>query len=252
MAEYLSPTVVQPTIPNADMTPLERLLLMQIFESEPDGEGFYFFAEASPEELITLPIEALRNALAASDGVASETATLVIERLEGVGEEDAYVEFDLSMTSWEFIFQDIVKRSATLDHVSVLSAFTCTRMRPDGFGGMAFLITADAIRGKSTEDILGEFLEQAKHGAAAAATGFGSHVLLCLGEEHVRAEIGHIIEVDEALTTIAADAVTDADIRGGCLLVVEQTDLREELGSAIYRAALAAIREAERRQADPA
>ena len=73
-------------------------------------------------------------------------------------------------------------------------------------------------------------------------------MLLCLNEESVRAEIGHIVESDEALATIAADAVTDADIRAGCLLAVEQTDLREEQGSAIYRAALAAIREAERRQ----
>lgn len=252
MADYFSPTVVQPTIPNADMTPLERLLLMQIFESEPDGDGLYFFAEIMPAEQIELPIETLRNVLAESDGVASETATFVFDHIKNIGEDDSDVEFDLSMTSWEFIFQDIVKRSATLDHVTVVSAFTCTRMRPDGFGGMAILITADAIRGKSTEDILGDFLDQAEHGAAVAAPGFGSHVLLCLREEHVREEIGQMIETDETLTTIAAGAVTDADIRAGCLLVVERTDLREERGSAVYRAAMAAIREAERRQANPA
>lgn len=159
---------------------------MQIFESEPDGDGLYFFAEIMPAELIELPIEALRNALAVSDGVASETATFVLDHLKNMGEEDSDVEFDLSMTSWEFIFQDIIKRSATVDHVTVVSAFTCTRMRPDGFGGMAVLITADAIRAKSTEDILGEFLERAEHGAAATATGFGSHVLLCLSEERVQ------------------------------------------------------------------
>ncbi len=248
MADYFSPTVVQPTIPNADMTPLERLLLMQIFESEPDGDGLYFFAEIMPAEQIELPIETLRNALAASDSVASETASFVLDHINNIGEGGSDVEFDLSVTSWEFIFQDMVKRSATVDHVSVVSAFTCTRMRPDGFGGMAILITADAIRGKSTEDILGDFLEEVEHGAAAAAPGFGSHVLLRLSEEHVRAEIGLIIETDETLTTIAAGAVTDADIRAGCLLAAEQTDLREELGSATYRAALAAIREAERRR----
>lgn len=252
MADYFSPTVVQPTIPNADMTPLEQMLLTQIFESVPNDDGLYFFAEASPNEQIALPIEALRVALAASDGVASETATFVLDHMRNIGEGGTDVEFDLSVTSWEFIFQDIVKRSATLDHVTVVSAFTCSRMRPDGLGGMAILITADAIRGKSTGDILGDFLDQAEHGAAAAAPSFGSHVLLRLSEEHVRAEIGHMIETDETLTTIAAGAVTDADIRTGCLLVVEQTDLREERGSAVYRAALAAIREAERRQAAPA
>jgi hypothetical protein len=144
------------------MTPLERLLLTQIFESELDGDGLYFFAEIMPAEQIELPIETLRNALAASDGVASETTTFVLDQIKTIGEDDSDVEFDLSVTSWEFILQDIVKRSATVDHITVVSAFTCTRMRPDGFGGMAILITADAIRGKSTEDILGDFLEQAE------------------------------------------------------------------------------------------
>lgn len=64
MADYFSPSVVQPTILNKDMTSLERLLLMQIFESEPDGDGLYFFAEITPAEQIELPIEALRTALA--------------------------------------------------------------------------------------------------------------------------------------------------------------------------------------------
>jgi hypothetical protein len=250
MADYFSPTVVQPTIPNIDMAPLERLLLTQIFQSELNGDGLYFFAEESPNDQIELPIEALRVALAAADGIASATATFVIDRLKDVAEDDADVEFDLSVTSWEFIFQDIVRRSATLDHVSVVSAFTCTRMRPDGFGGMAILITADAIMGKSTGDILSDFLDEAEHRAIAAALGLGVHALLCLHEADVRAEIGHMIEADEALAKVSADAVTDVDIRAGCLLAVEQTDLREERGSAIFRAALAAIREAERRQAN--
>ncbi len=117
---------------------------------------------------------------------------------------------------------------------------------------MAILITADAIRGKSTEDILSDFMDEAEHGVAAAAPGFGVHTLLSLNEQDVRAEIGHVIEADEALATISADTVTDADIRTGCLLAMEKTDLSEERGSAVYRAAMAAIREAERRQANPA
>ena len=250
MADYYTPTVVQPIIPNADMTSLERLLLMQIFESEPADDGLYFFAEIMPADQFELPIETLRNALTASDGIASQAATFVINCLKDAGGDYADIELDLSVTSWEFIFQDIVKRSAALDHVTVVSAFTYSQMRPDGFGGMAIVITADAIRGKSTGDILADFLDQVEQDAAVPV--IGSHVLLSLSEEQVRAEIGHIIEADETLTTIAAGAVTDADIHAGCLLAVERTDLAEERGSAIYRAALAAIREAERRQAAPA
>jgi hypothetical protein len=33
-------------------------------------------------------------------------------------------------------------------------------MRPDGFGGMAVLITADRIMNKSTHDLIAEFLAE--------------------------------------------------------------------------------------------
>jgi hypothetical protein len=249
MADYHSPTVVQPAILNTDMTALERLLLTHIFESAPDGDGLYFFAETSPRNQFELPIETIRAALAASDGVPSEAVAFVREQLKEAGDDDEHVDLDLSQTSFEFLFQGIVKRSATLGHVTIVTSFTCTKMRPDGFGGMAVLVTADAIKGKSTEDILGDFLDETEHGSLAAAPGFGVHVLLRLHEAKVRAQIAQIIKTDKTLTPIAAGAVTDADIRAGCLFVVERTNLAEEQGSAVFKAALAAIREAEQRLA---
>jgi hypothetical protein len=41
--------------------------------------------------------------------------------------------------------------------------------------------------------------------------------------------------------------ISDADVRAACLAVADRTDLSEEHGAAVFRAALAAIREAERR-----
>ena len=114
---------------------------------------------------------------------------------------------------------------------------------------MAMLVTADAIKGKSTEDILGDFLDETEHGPLATAPGFGVHVLLRLVEAKVRARIAQIIEADETLTPIAAGAVTDADIRAGCLVVAERTNLAEEQDSAVFKAALSAIHEAEQRLA---
>jgi hypothetical protein len=76
-----------------------------------------------------------------------------------------------------------------------------------------------------------------------------SHVLLRLDESAVRAEIAEVIATDETMTGLTADAVTDADIHAACCAVVEQTDLWEERGAAVFRAALAAIREAKRRRA---
>jgi hypothetical protein len=57
------------------------------------------------------------------------------------------------------------------------------------------------------------------------------------------------ITTDETVTGLAVDAVTDADIHAACCAVVEHTDLWEERGAAVFRAALAAIREAQRRRA---
>ncbi|WP_161491263.1 MULTISPECIES: hypothetical protein [Bradyrhizobium] len=48
MPDYYAATVVQQTIPEVDMTPLERLLLSRIFDAERDGEGWYFFPRSVP------------------------------------------------------------------------------------------------------------------------------------------------------------------------------------------------------------
>jgi hypothetical protein len=75
-----------------------------------------------------------------------------------------------------------------------------------------------------------------------------SHVLLRLDESAVRAEIAEVIAADETLTSLTADDVTDDDIHAACCAVMEQTDLSEELGAAVFRAVLKAIREAERQR----
>ena len=186
-------------------------------------------------------------ALASAEGVASETAAFVQRQLKDVGDDEPYVQIDLSQASCEFILQGIVKRSSTPNHIAIVTSFTCTKMRPDGFGGMAVLVTADAIKGKSTQDLIGDFLDEAEHGSLAAAPGFGVHVLLRLHEQQVRQTIPHLIEADETLTSIVADAVTEDDIRAACIKIAERMELKEEGDSAVFKAALAAIREAERR-----
>ena len=161
MADYFEQTVVQQTIPIADMTPLERLLLSRIFECEPDSDGCYFFAEQGPSTMILATRTELEAALASSPDIESAAHLHVTEQLAAADADAAEIDLDLSGTSWEFFFQDIVKRSKTLAYVSVVAAFTCSRMRPDGFGGMAVLITRKAIVGKSTNDLLEDFLAEA-------------------------------------------------------------------------------------------
>jgi len=257
MIDCHSPTIVQPTIPNVDITPLERLLLTHIFEAKPDSDGLYLSAEIGPTEAFAVAVEDLRTAFNESAGTPSTASDYFAERMASIGDGETYIEVDFRRMfagtnqeparglSWEFIFQDIVRRSPTLDHVAVVSTFTCVRVRPHRFGSIAVLITADAIRGRSTDDILADLLSEARSDPAPAR----SHALLWLHESSVRSVIAEVIDTDETLTTLTADAVTDTDIHAACCAVAEHIDLSEEQGAAVFRAALAAIREAERRQA---
>lgn len=161
MADYFSPTVVQQIIPHADMTPLERLLLSRIFQSERHGDDWYFFAEESPSDIIFVERVELQEALETSPAPESAAHGCVTEQLAAASPDASEIELDLSGTSAEFFFQDIVKRSKTLRYISIVTSFTCSKMRPDAFGGIATLITRDSIVAKSTGDFLQDFIAEA-------------------------------------------------------------------------------------------
>jgi hypothetical protein len=160
MADYFSPTVIQQPIPVADMTALERLVLGRMFDAEPDGDTVYFSTSLGPNTTLWLSSDELQAAFDLSAGLGGTASVYVAEHLAAGSAEETEIEIDLSGTSWEFIFQDIVRRSPTLRYITAVTSFTCSKMRPDGFGGMAVLITADAILGKSTNDILEDFLAE--------------------------------------------------------------------------------------------
>jgi hypothetical protein len=247
MADYFTPAVLQPVIPDIDMTPLERLILTEVFQSDPDGDGLYLYAESALNEMPSFTAAELAAALEGSAGVDSHAAALVRTRLAASDGPDT-IEFDLTgELAWETIIQDIVRRSATIDQVIATSAFTCSKMRPDGFGGMVVLITADQVLGKSTEDMLCDLMDQVEHGDLGAAPGHGHHVLLRLAEEHVRATIEVIFET-EAPEGLGLADVTDADIREASLGVKAASDLSHEESTAAFNAALGAIRIAAERK----
>jgi hypothetical protein len=161
MSDYFTPTVIQPAIPAADITPLESLLLSHIFYAEPDGDAFYFSADERPADMIWLDRAPVEAALVQSKSIESTAVTVVTEQLARLPADNAEVELDCSDSCWQSIFQDIVRRSKTLRYVTAVSAFTCSKMQPDGFGGMAVLITPSEVMGKSTGDIIEDFLNEA-------------------------------------------------------------------------------------------
>ncbi|RFB76633.1 hypothetical protein [Methylovirgula sp. 4M-Z18] len=169
MADYHSPTVVEPNIPVADMTPLERLILDLVFDTEGDDAGIYYHSWCGPADIVTLPVGELRAAFTASHQQGESTigrhVAGLLARYDAEAGDDPPDDIDVDLTDidvgWDRMFQDIVHRSTTLDEIVVTTAFTCTKMRPDGFGGSVMLITADAIRSRSTTDILEEFANEA-------------------------------------------------------------------------------------------
>src|SRR6516162_1151153 len=114
MADYFTPTVIQPPIPAADITPLERLLLSQIFHAQPDGDALYFCADEGPAEMIWLDRAPLVATLAQSKSIDSTAVTVVTEQLARLPADNAEIELDFSDSSWQSMFQDIVRRSNTL------------------------------------------------------------------------------------------------------------------------------------------
>jgi hypothetical protein len=158
MADYFSPTVIPEIIPNADMTKLELLLLSHMFDADSDGDGTYFYSWQGPSDLIWVNGSALRAALNAADKRSSQVRDYIEEKLKKSPADQDDIELDMSGISWEFILQDIVRRSSRLRYITVTIAFTCSKMRSDGFGGMAFFITADAIKGCSTTKFLSDCL----------------------------------------------------------------------------------------------
>ena len=172
MADCHSPTVVQPDIPAADMTPLERLILDLV---ESIAKAASTIIHVRSERRRHPVVDDLRTACAASrdhgESSIGEHVAGLLSRYDADASDDPPEDIDVDLSDpdvgWDRIFQDIVRRSATVDEIVVTTAFICTKMRPDGFGGSVVLITANAIHYRSTTDVLEEFWNEAAKAAAA-------------------------------------------------------------------------------------
>jgi hypothetical protein len=156
MADYHSPTIVRPDIPRGAMTLLEHRLLIGMFSHEGGEEQVYFFAEEYVNDLLHLDIPEVQRLIEADPFPDSYAVKAIREELDKLDPTEGELALDMSVIGYEEIFQDIVRRCDALDDIEIVAAWTCTKMRPDGFGGMATLITADAIETMSTASFLDE------------------------------------------------------------------------------------------------
>ena len=161
MADYYTPTVVQQSLPLADMTALKKLVLEAVFETDENELALYCFASENVNDFPSLDAGELRDALERSAAIPSRLHDLIKPQADRIAAGQSGFDFDLGTEGVEFILQDILRRSKTLTHISVTAAFTCSKMRPDGCGGMVTLITADNIIAESTNGLLEKWLADA-------------------------------------------------------------------------------------------
>lgn len=169
MADYYTPTVIDPMIPLADVLPLERLFLAQVFSEDVEGQTAYYYSDDGASDFITLEAGAGRDALDAGSADGSRLLAKLLDQHGDAFPDDEEIELDGCDDLWADVLQDIVRRSSDLDHLTVTMAFTCSKMRPDGFGGFAMMITAANIRSESTHTLFDRFYRE------AAANGEISH-----------------------------------------------------------------------------
>jgi hypothetical protein len=153
MADYRTRTVVEQTIPNVLMTSLDSFLLTHIFESEPYEDGVYFFTEESPNQIIFLDGHEPDHLIEAIEKTKDTDPELCADVKRSMQTDGDTVEIDCdTFGNYHRVFQGIIRRSGgKLPYVITQGAYTCSKMRPDGFGGMADVITADTVESVSTD-----------------------------------------------------------------------------------------------------
>jgi hypothetical protein len=161
MADYHSPTVVDPEIPIADVTALERLLLEAIYDVDERESSLFLSHWEGINDYPDIDRSALVAALADATR-PSRIADHITAILAGDAEDLICLALDTVDACPDTILQDIVRRSPTLSYLTVTTAFTCTKMRVDAFGGSATLIAANTILSKSTNTLFDEFFATAQ------------------------------------------------------------------------------------------
>jgi hypothetical protein len=105
VADYYSPTVVQPSIPLTDISPLEQILLESMFETERDDGRLYRFSDEGPNDQPVLAAALLWKAFAASAGFKSQIAPFIGDVLDKTDLDAEYIDLDLTGTSWDLILR---------------------------------------------------------------------------------------------------------------------------------------------------
>lgn len=165
MTKFETQIYAHPPILLADITPLEKLILVHVLEcSESDG-GLVLFTDCGAANPISVRrkslLEAYRTSAPQTNSalnafIASRVIALLPAPSDAVGME-ATIEIDLSDFPWQFVVQGIVARSPTLSEVTVIQWMNHPSQRLETYGASVSLITAKGIHHATSEDLLARF-----------------------------------------------------------------------------------------------
>jgi hypothetical protein len=167
--------VITPAIPLGDITPLECLVLSHVFDAGPTDEGLLLYSDRGAVSRLRFRADDLVNAYAVSRHIPhSEINRIAARCWTSWCEEDEpgeVIEMDLTETSFEFMLRDIVARSSALSEIRVLEWYRHPSQNPDSFGTKIMLVTADAVVGRSSDDLLVEMRTEVETLRARRSSG---------------------------------------------------------------------------------
>lgn len=163
MAYLQTKITTYPTLPIADISPLEKLILSRVLDcAEIDG-GLELYTDTGPMNPVVVSQRELMEAIDTSDQAnESLLKRFMRERVLSIlpaenPDPESVVFIDLSEFPWQFVVQDIITRSPTLRELVVIQWISDPSQRPDTFGAGVSLITENGIFHATSEDLLADF-----------------------------------------------------------------------------------------------
>lgn len=189
--------ITYPVLPSADITPLERLVLITVLECSETEKGLVLFTDDGPENPIYLKRYELLSEYHAStgrpDSALNQFMATHVFPLQPEGDDGAAVKIDLGPFPWQFIVQNILARLPEPRELVVIQTINHVSQRPETYGVTVSLITRNGIHHTTSEDLLARFREwdrTLESGVPATADNSSPPGSKSVGRPQQRAEPG--------------------------------------------------------------
>ena len=148
MADYATPTVVIPALPVDCIDPVERFILTSVFEHQLWDGALHLYAQEGVDDELFVSRQTLDAVLDMVEPGTHRLAMLLAAQIRETSQASDPQPLICFINELEpaRVLQGIVRRyPGQVPHVVIQQALTCSRMRPDGFGGAATFIHAEGI-----------------------------------------------------------------------------------------------------------